>query len=72
MTKYSRNTTRAIRLYGIEACLEALRLNRKIGEGASSIAMGYSLHPRLNNFHAVNAAINAGEEISSFRILAQN
>ena len=51
------NVTRAIKSYGEQVCREAYRLNREVGEGASSIALQLS---GLKTTRQADAAINAG------------
>ena len=50
---------RAIKLYGSEKCLEAYRLNRKDGEGCSTIGIYLGMTTRQ-----ANSAIDAGAEIT--------
>lgn len=57
------NAKRAIKKYGVEACREAYRLNRVVGEGAATIALQYDLSG-VKTTRQADAAINAGEELA--------
>jgi hypothetical protein len=58
---FSRQAQRAIKAYGVAACIEAYTLNTKVGEGARTISQQYDLGPRTTQ--QADAAINAGREI---------
>lgn len=59
---YSLKTRRAIAKYGDNWCLEAYRMNFKLGEGARTIAATIPCSA-IRTSAAANAAINAGREI---------
>ncbi len=57
---YSRKTSQAIAKYGKDKCIRAHRMHTDDGEGASTVGFYLGLTTRQ-----ADAAINAGEEISS-------
>lgn len=59
----SRNTRRAVRAYGIDACMKALHMHEKLGYGASGISFECSASIKTTN--QADAAINAGREIQA-------
>jgi hypothetical protein len=65
LSNLKRNAKRAIKMYGAEACIEAYRLNRVVGQGANTIATQYDLHG-INTTYQADAAINAGEYLTRF------
>lgn len=65
---YSRNTNRAIRAYGREACIRAAQMN-EAGEGPSSIAFQGPTSIKTTN--QADAAINAGREIIAADLIAK-
>ena len=60
---YSPATRRAIAKYGLNVCMEAQALNRQ-GWGASSIAHSTPVGNVCRTTRAVDAAINAAEEVT--------
>lgn len=55
-----RNAERAISKYGLETCLEAVRLNEVEGEGQFAVSEYLDLH-----FNSAGAAINAGRWVQA-------
>lgn len=62
MNGFTEKTRRAIAKYTAEGCVRAYQINRRDGEGASTIALQYSI-PNVKTTQQADAAINAGEEI---------
>ena len=58
-TAHTAATRRAIKNYGKNACVEALRRAEELGEGANTI--GFMLNLTTNQ---ADAAINAGRELA--------
>jgi hypothetical protein len=56
------NAKKAIGKYGLSVCLEAHRLNRIEGEGASTILFTSSAGRSIGSVRGVNAAIDAANE----------
>ena len=61
MTTYSRNTQRAIKAYGFDACVEAFRMYTN-GKDVVTVASQGPL--TINTTQQADAAINAGREIA--------
>jgi hypothetical protein len=64
---FTTKTRRAIEKYGEVLCMDAFRLNREVGEGASTIGWMHGITTRQ-----ADAAINAGAEIIAWRRNNQN
>lgn len=57
-------TRRAVKSYGAEACTKAYTIHTVYGEGAHSIQLSYDLGFLFTHVNQVDAAINAGRELS--------